>query len=55
MKNQIHIQTKPGQPRRECKRPVARENQIHIPTTPGQPRRECQRPVAREKSNLRTG
>ena len=54
MKNQIHVHAKPGQPRRECKRPVAREKSIHVLSKPGQPRRECQRPVAREKSNSRT-
>ena len=54
VKNQIHVLSKPGQPRAECQRSVACENRIYVLPKPGQPREQCQRSVACETLNSPT-
>ena len=49
MKNRIYLQTKAGQPRRECQCSVANENRIYVQAKAGQPWRECQCSVTNEK------
>ena len=49
MKNQIHVPSKPGQPRWECERSVAHGKWMHVPPKPGHSWLECQFPEACRK------